>query len=169
MGGGKLDYDYVFKVLLVGDSMVGKSSLVLRYAKDEFKLDFITTIGVDFLTKFEDFDGTKVVMQIWDTAGQSRFRSITSSYYRGAHAVAVVFDLTSRKSFSSVPSWINDVRGMAKTDIPVLLIGNKSDLEVMREVTTVEAQTLADHHNFKALFHFLLFSAKFDHNLIYAV
>lgn len=103
------DYDYVFKILLIGDSAVGKSSLLLRFAEDIFSDSFLPTIGVDFKIRTIEAAGSKVKLQMWDTAGQERFKSILTSYYKGTHGVLLVYDITDRKSFIDVQNWINDV------------------------------------------------------------
>lgn len=99
------EYHYLFKVVLVGNSCVGKSSIVIRYADDEFSEVFLATIGVDFRFKSLPLDGNKVKLQIWDTAGHERFRTITSSYYRGAHALMIVFDITDKQSFQDAVNY----------------------------------------------------------------
>ncbi len=103
------DYDYVFKILLIGNSAVGKSSLLLRFAEDIFTDSFLPTIGVDFKIRTIEAAGSKVKLQMWDTAGQERFKSILTSYYKGTHGVLLVYDITDRRSFVDVQNWINDV------------------------------------------------------------
>ena len=137
------DYDYMLKMLLVGDTSVGKSCILLRLADDEFVNDYISTIGVDFKIKTIR-DGKEVIkLQIWDTAGQERFRNITSSYYRGANGIIVVFDLTSVKSFKNVTMWLGEIDKYGTRSIAKLLVGNKSDLVGQREVTRQEAERFA--------------------------
>jgi len=142
---GNAEYAYLFKLLLIGDSGVGKTSLLLRFADDKFLDSFITTIGVDFKIRKLDVDGKPVKLQIWDTAGQEKFRTITSSYYRGAHGIIVVYDVTSRESFSHVKGWLSDIDRYAQGNIKVqkMLVGNKSDL-TNREVPFKEAKAFAD-------------------------
>jgi len=139
------EYDYLFKLLLIGDSGVGKTSLLLRFADNKFLDSFITTIGVDFKIKKLDVDGKVIKLQIWDTAGQEKFRTITSSYYRGAHGIIVVFDVTNRESFMHVKGWLSDIDRYAQGNVKVqkMLVGNKSDLP-NREVTFKEAKAFAD-------------------------
>uniref|UniRef100_A0A4W2C708 RAB35, member RAS onco family n=1 Tax=Bos indicus x Bos taurus TaxID=30522 RepID=A0A4W2C708_BOBOX len=103
------DYDHLFKLLIIGDSGVGKSSLLLRFADNTFSGSYITTIGVDFKIRTVEINGEKVKLQIWDTAGQERFRTITSTYYRGTHGVIVVYDVTSAESFVNVKRWLHEI------------------------------------------------------------
>lgn len=137
------DYDYIFKMLLVGDSATGKSSLLLRFVDNSFESSFISTIGVDFkIYNMKLSDGSRAKLQIWDTAGQERFRTITSSYYRGCNCVMVVYDVTDRKSFANVERWMNEVDRNARSDAVRALVGNKTDLDD-RQVTYIEGQEKA--------------------------
>lgn len=122
------EYDYLFKLLLIGDSGVGKSSLMLRFVDDTYSDSFISTIGVDFKIKTLEINGERVKIQIWDTAGQERFRTITSSYYRGAHGIMIVFDIGNLESFRSVAKWINEINKYARDDVVKVVCGNKADL-----------------------------------------
>lgn len=140
------DPDYFFKILLVGDSGVGKSSLMQRFAEDFFPTSFFPTIGVDFKFKNIELNNLLIKLQIWDTAGQERFRAITTSYYRGAHGVALVYDISNKKSFEDIENWLEDVRKYAKENIVTLLIGNKSDLINQREVSFDDGKKLAGLH-----------------------
>eukprot|EP00003_Mantamonas_plastica_P007936 TRINITY_DN167_c0_g1_i1.p1 TRINITY_DN167_c0_g1~~TRINITY_DN167_c0_g1_i1.p1 ORF type:complete len:223 (+),score=66.28 TRINITY_DN167_c0_g1_i1:50-670(+) len=138
-------YDYLQKIILVGDSGVGKSALMMRFADDYFNDGYICTIGVDFKIRTVKHDSGKVVkMQIWDTSGQDRFRAITRSYYHGATTVFVVFDTTDVSSFHSVGSWMKEVDNYSPEDIQTLLVGTKTDMEAKREVTVEEAQDLGE-------------------------
>ena len=140
------DYDYLFKVLLLGDTDVGKSSLILRYTEETFNSKLVNSIGVDFKMKKKEIDGKIIKVQIWDTAGHERFRSITYSYYRGANAIIIVFDITDKKSFLSITEWLKQIEKHAKENVFKFLVGNKSDLAEERKVTFEEAKEYADEH-----------------------
>ena len=140
------DYDYLFKVLLLGDSDVGKSSLILRYTEETFNSKLVNSIGVDFKMKKREIDGKVIKVQIWDTAGHERFRSITYSYYRGANAIIIVFDLSDKKSFISITEWLKQIEKHAKENVFKFLVGNKSDLVEQRKVSYDEAKQYADEH-----------------------
>ena len=141
------DYDYLFKVLLLGDTDVGKSSLILRYTEETFNSKLVNSIGVDFKMKKKEIDGKIIKVQIWDTAGHERFRSITYSYYRGANAIIIVFDITDKKSFLSITEWLKQIEKHAKENVFKFLVGNKSDLAEERKVTFEEAKEYADKHD----------------------
>jgi Ras-related protein Rab-8A len=136
------DFDVQLKILLIGDSGVGKTSLLQRYTADAFSSNFISTIGIDFKTKVLTIDGTRARCQIWDTAGQERFRTITTSYFRGAHGIALCFDASDRRSFSSIASWIAQVSENADAGVCLILIGTKSDAPAA--VTREDAATLCE-------------------------
>uniref|UniRef100_A0A914CS56 Uncharacterized protein n=1 Tax=Acrobeloides nanus TaxID=290746 RepID=A0A914CS56_9BILA len=142
--GMKPEYDYLFKLLIIGDSGVGKSCLLLRFADDTFMESYISTIGVDFKIRTVEIQGKVVKLQIWDTAGQERFRTITSSYYRGAHGIVVVYDITDRESFNNVRQWLQEVDRYASENVSKLLVGNKSDMDNKREVPYNSAKEYAD-------------------------
>jgi Ras-related protein Rab-1A len=137
------EYDYLFKLLLIGDSGVGKSCLLLRFADDSYLESYISTIGVDFKIRTVELDGKTIKLQIWDTAGQERFRTITSSYYRGAHGIIVVYDVTDQESFNNVKQWLNEIDRYANENVNKLLVGNKSDLTA-KKVDTKTAKAFAD-------------------------
>ncbi|KAL8759431.1 MAG: hypothetical protein Q9184_003625 [Pyrenodesmia sp. 2 TL-2023] len=139
-----LEYDYLFKLLLIGDSGVGKSCLLLRFADDTYTESYISTIGVDFKIRTIELDGKTVKLQIWDTAGQERFRTITSSYYRGAHGICVVYDVTDMDSFNNVKQWLQEIDRYATEGVNKLLVGNKSDMSDKKVVEYTVAKEFAD-------------------------
>jgi len=142
----KRDYDYLFKLVLIGDSSVGKSCLLLRFADNSFTESYISTIGVDFRFRTVKIEDKTVKLQIWDTAGQERFRTITSAYYRGADGIIMVYDITRRDSFDHVQDWLNEVNRYAKRETcKKLLIGNKCDSVGDRLVTLEEGKAYADN------------------------
>jgi Ras-related protein Rab-1A len=138
------EYDYLFKLLLIGDSGVGKSCLLLRFADDTYTESYISTIGVDFKIRTIEMEGKTIKLQIWDTAGQERFRTITSSYYRGAHGIIVVYDVTDQESFDNVKQWLQEIDRYACEKVNTLLVGNKSDLTTKRVVSYDAAKEFAD-------------------------
>eukprot|EP00947_MAST-08B_sp_MAST-8B-sp1_P000878 g878.t1 len=138
------EYDYLFKLLLIGDSGVGKSCLLLRFADDTYTESYISTIGVDFKIRTIELDGKTIKLQIWDTAGQERFRTITSSYYRGAHGIIIVYDVTDLESFNNVRQWLHEIDRYACENVNKLLVGNKSDLASKKAVMTESAKEFAD-------------------------
>ncbi|XWS45691.1 hypothetical protein CRYUN_Cryun14cG0001500 [Craigia yunnanensis] len=139
--------DYVFKVVLTGDSAVGKSQLLARFARNEFNIDSKSTIGVEFQTKTLLVDHKIVKAQIWDTAGQERYRAVTSAYYRGAVGAMLVYDITKRQSFDHVARWLEELRGHADKNIVVMLVGNKSDLGSLRAVPVQDAKEFAQRES----------------------
>ncbi|KAL8193122.1 hypothetical protein R6Q57_027026 [Mikania cordata] len=141
------DCDYLFKTVLVGDSAVGKSNLLSRFAKDEFFFDSKPTIGVEFAYRNAKVGDKIVKAQIWDTAGQERFRAITSSYYRGALGAMLVYDITRRPTFENLTKWLHELREFGNQDMVIVLVGNKSDLKDLREVDVDDAQRLAQLEN----------------------
>jgi len=154
------EYDYLFKLLLIGDSGVGKSCLLLRFADDTYTESYISTIGVDFKIRTVELDDKTLKLQIWDTAGQERFRTITSSYYRGAHGIIVVYDISDADSYQNVKSWLGEIERYAKPDVQIVLVGNKCDKE-NRAVTFQEAKDFADEQGIE----FLETSAKSARNV----
>ncbi|XP_052181230.1 ras-related protein RABA6b-like [Diospyros lotus] len=135
--------DYLFKAVLIGDSAVGKSNLLSRFARDEFHLDSKPTIGVEFAYRNVKVGDKLIKAQIWDTAGQERFRAITSSYYRGALGALLVYDITRKGTFENLKKWLHELREFGSSGMVVVLVGNKSDLDHSREVGTEEGRTLA--------------------------
>ncbi|PVF97718.1 GTP-binding protein ypt1 [Serendipita vermifera] len=138
------EYDYLFKLLLIGDSGVGKSCLLLRFADDTYTESYISTIGVDFKIRTIELEGKTVKLQIWDTAGQERFRTITSSYYRGAHGIIVVYDVTDTDTFTNVKQWLQEIDRYASEGVNKLLVGNKSDLTTKKVVEYSVAKEFAE-------------------------
>jgi Ras-related protein Rab-1A len=139
-----MEYDYLFKILLIGDSGVGKSSILHRFTDDTFSESYLSTIGVDFKIKTIELDGKYIKLQIWDTAGQERFRAITKSYYRGAHAVIIVFDVSDSSTFNNVGMWLNEVNHHADKNCSILLVGNKNDKpSSLRVVSNEDANNFA--------------------------
>ena len=165
------EYDYLFKLLLIGNSSVGKSSLLFRFVENVWDDNFVPTIGVDFVSniyliylyilqklKTLEVNGKKVKLQIWDTAGQERFKNITASYYRGGNGVLVVYDITDRDSFENLNSWLIEIEKNANKNVYKLLIGNKCDLEDKRKVTYQEGKDFATSNGMQ----FIETSAKND-------
>jgi len=141
-----------FKLVLLGESAVGKSSLVLRFVKDQFDDYRESTIGAAFLTQTISLDeATTVKFEIWDTAGQERFKTITSSYYKGAHGIILVYDITDKQSFRDIDNWLSEVEKHANENVNKLLVGNKSDLEQNRQVSYEEGKAYADQLGIKFL------------------
>mmetsp|Transcript_18323 Transcript_18323/g.16609 ORF Transcript_18323/g.16609 Transcript_18323/m.16609 type:complete len:218 (+) Transcript_18323:103-756(+) len=141
------EYDYLFKVVLIGDSGVGKSNLLSRFTKNEFNLESKSTIGVEFATKSIQVDGKTIKAQIWDTAGQERYRAITSAYYRGAVGALLVYDISKQITFENVERWLKELRDHAEQSIVIMLVGNKSDLRQRRQVATEDAIAFAEANN----------------------
>ncbi|KAG6582090.1 Ras-related protein RABA5d [Cucurbita argyrosperma subsp. argyrosperma] len=140
--------EYLFKIVIIGDSAVGKSNLLSRYARNEFNLHSKATIGVEFQTQVMDIDGKEVKAQIWDTAGQERFRAVTSAYYRGAVGALIVYDISRRSTFDSVGRWLDELKTHSDTTVARMLVGNKCDLENIRDVTVEEGTSLAEAEGF---------------------
>jgi len=140
-------YDYLFKLLLIGDSGVGKTCLLFRFADNTFNSTFISTIGIDFKIQTLEIDGKRIKLQVWDTAGQERFRTITTAYYRGAMGILLVYDVTSKKSFENITNWLRNIEEHASEGVEKLLVGNKSDLEEKRAISEEEGQLLAVQHS----------------------
>ncbi|KAL7211590.1 hypothetical protein ACSBR2_014447 [Camellia fascicularis] len=141
------DYDYLFKVVLIGDSGVGKSNLLSRFTRNEFSLESKSTIGVEFATRSLNVDGKVIKAQIWDTAGQERYRAITSAYYRGAVGALLVYDVTRHSTFENVERWLRELRDHTDPNIVVMLIGNKSDLRHLVAVSTEDGKSFAERES----------------------
>ncbi|KAL9934229.1 hypothetical protein V8E36_006685 [Tilletia maclaganii] len=141
------NYDFLFKVVLIGDSGTGKSNLLSRFTRNEFSLESKSTIGVEFATRSIAVDGKTVKAQIWDTAGQERYRAITSAYYRGAVGALLVYDIAKHPTYVNVSRWLKELRDHADSNIVIMLVGNKSDLRHLRAVPTEEAKAFAAENN----------------------
>ena len=138
------EYSMIFKMILIGDSGVGKTNILNRYVNDTFSETTKSTVGVELGTKVEEYKNTKIKVQIWDTAGQERYKSITKTYYKGAKGAFIVYDITNKDTFKNVDKWIQDLREFGEDDAAILIVGNKSDLEEKREVTTEEVKKKAE-------------------------
>jgi Ras-related protein Rab-1A len=141
--------DYLFKYLIIGNSGVGKSCLLIRFTDDTWSDSYVTTIGVDFKIKTLDVDGKSVKLQIWDTAGQERFRNIISSYYRGAQGIMLVYDITDLESFQNLNSWLIEIEKNASKNVYKILVGNKCDMESERKVTVEQGKDFAAQYGMK--------------------
>ena len=140
-------YDMIFKIVLIGDTSVGKTNILSKYLTDEFDAKSKATVGVEFGVKNFKIENNIVKVQIWDTAGEERYRSITNAYYKGAKGSLLVYDITNKKSFENVEKWISDLKANADEDISMILLGNKTDLEDKRVVTTEEGKNKAEFYN----------------------
>ncbi|VVC25540.1 Hypothetical protein CINCED_3A010587 [Cinara cedri] len=147
MGTGDEEYDYLFKVVLIGDSGVGKSNLLARFTRNEFNLESKSTIGVEFATRSIKVNKKMIKAQIWDTAGQERYRAITSAYYRGAVGALLVYDIAKQLTYQNVERWLSELRDHADQNIVIMLVGNKSDLRHLRAVPSDEARAFAEVNN----------------------
>ncbi|XP_073328959.1 ras-related protein Rab-8B [Pagrus major] len=144
-------YDYLFKLLLIGDSGVGKTCLLFRFSEDSFNTTFISTIGIDFKIRTIELDGKRVKLQIWDTAGQERFRTITTAYYRGAMGIMLVYDISNEKSFENIKNWIRNIEEHASSDVEKMVLGNKCDMTDRRQVSKDRGEKLAIDYGVKFL------------------
>jgi small GTP-binding protein len=141
------DYDYLFKIVLIGDSGVGKSNLLFRFTRNEFNLESKTTIGVEFSQKNVKIDNKNIRAQIWDTAGQERYRAITSAYYRGALGALLVYDVCKIETFEGLQKWLRELKEHTDAQTTIMLVGNKSDLRHLRAVKTEDAAAFALKNN----------------------
>ncbi|KAI6651217.1 Ras GTPase Rab11 [Oopsacas minuta] len=143
------EFDMVIKLVLIGDTGVGKSNLLSRYTRDEFNSESKTTIGVDFATRTIQIGKKKMKTQIWDTAGQERYRAMTNAYYRGAAGALIVFDICSLNSFDSIGRWLQEIREYGDPGVPIVLVGNKFDLKHLRQVPISTAELFAHENSLK--------------------
>ncbi|XP_037073638.1 ras-related protein Rab-10-like [Pollicipes pollicipes] len=157
----KKSYDLLFKLLLIGDSGVGKTCILFRFSDDAFNHTFISTIGIDFKIKTIELRGKKIKLQIWDTAGQERFHTITTSYYRGAMGIMLVYDITNPKSFDNIAKWLRNIDDHANEDVEKMILGNKCDIEDKRMITKERGESIAREHGIR----FLETSAKANINI----
>uniref|UniRef100_A0A8C6TUX5 Ras-related protein Rab-13 n=1 Tax=Neogobius melanostomus TaxID=47308 RepID=A0A8C6TUX5_9GOBI len=143
-------YDFLYKLLLIGDSGVGKTCLIIRFAEDNFNSTYISTIGIDFKVKTIDVDGKKVKLQVWDTAGQERFKTITTAYYRGPWwGIILVYDITDEKSYENIQNWMKSIKENASAGVSQMLLGNKCDIEAKRKVPKETGEKLANDHGIR--------------------
>jgi len=157
----KKSYDLLFKLLLIGDSGVGKTCILFRFSDDAFNTTFISTIGIDFKIKTIELRGKKIKLQIWDTAGQERFHTITTSYYRGAMGIMLVYDITNAKSFDNIAKWLRTIQEHANVEVEKMILGNKCDMEDKRVITKERGEVIAKENGVK----FLETSAKTNVNI----
>jgi Ras-related protein Rab-2A len=139
-------YAYLFKYIIIGDSGVGKSCLLLQFTDKRFQPAYDLTIGVEFGTRMINIGNKQIKLQIWDTAGQENFRSITRSYYRGAIGALLVYDITKRETFNHLTNWLKEVNERSNENMVIMLVGNKSDLKHKRVVSTEEGEAFAEDH-----------------------
>ena len=141
------NYELLYKVIIIGDTAVGKSNILSRYVKDEFSSNSKSTVGVELGIKFLKIKNTKTKIQIWDTAGQERYRAITSSYFKGSNGCFIVYDITNEASFNNIENWYEQIQKETSKDIPILLVGNKCDLEDERKVPIEKGKEKAQNLN----------------------
>nr|XP_002128785.1 ras-related protein RABA2a-like [Ciona intestinalis] len=144
-----VDYDYLIKVVVVGDSGVGKSQLVARFTRNEFSTNSRQTIGVEFATKTIKVESRSICAQLWDTAGEERYRALASAYYRGAVGVLLVYDVTNMKSYQNIAHWLSEIKAYTLPTCQVLMVGNKIDLKGVRKITEPQAKTFASSNGMK--------------------
>ncbi|XP_044528313.1 ras-related protein Rab-3A [Gracilinanus agilis] len=143
------NFDYMFKILIIGNSSVGKTSFLFRYADDSFTPAFVSTVGIDFKVKTIYRNEKRIKLQIWDTAGQERYRTITTAYYRGAMGFILMYDITNEESFNAVQDWSTQIKTYSWDNAQVLLVGNKCDMEDERIVSSERGRQLAEHLGFE--------------------
>nr|CDS22605.1 ras protein Rab 10 [Echinococcus granulosus] len=144
----KKTYDLLFKLMLIGDSGVGKTCILFRFVDDSFSSSFISTIGIDFKIKTVEIDGKRIKLQIWDTAGQERFQTITASYYRGAMGIMLVYSVTCRKSFENISKWMSNITNLASEEVEKIIVANKTDKVDQRQVSVEEGLAVAERYEF---------------------
>ncbi|KAJ8377819.1 hypothetical protein AAFF_G00251380 [Aldrovandia affinis] len=142
-------FDCMFKILIIGNSSVGKTSFLFRYADDTFSHSFVSTVGIDFKVKTVYREAKRIKLQIWDTAGQERYRTITTAYYRGAMGFILMYDITNEESFNAVQDWATQIKTHSWDNAQVILVGNKCDQETERVVTAQKGKSLAEQLGFE--------------------
>ena len=142
-------FDVKYKIMVLGESKVGKTSLIKRYTKDQFGGVYLTTVGMDFQDKIIEIEDKKVRLQVWDTAGQERFRNVTKSYFQSSHGLLVVYDITDRESFDKINFWMENIKNNAPENAKLILVGNKCDLANERKVTIEDGEKKARNYNIK--------------------
>ena len=142
-------FDVKYKIMVLGESKVGKTSLIKRYTKDQFGGVYLTTVGMDFQDKIIEIEDKKVRLQVWDTAGQERFRNVTKSYFQSSHGLLVVYDITDKESFEKINFWIENIKNNAPEKAKLILVGNKCDLANERKVTIEDGENKARNYNIK--------------------
>ena len=156
-------YDYTIKILLIGDSGVGKSSIMLKFVEEDYKSEYACTIGVDFKSiPITTTNNNYIKLLIWDTAGQERFQTITHIYYRGSNIVIIIYDITNRITFENIEIWLKEIEKYAPDNIIKILVGNKSDIENKRKVSKEEAEIFSTQNGFVKYYET---SAKEDKNI----
>ena len=147
-----MNYDRTCQILIIGDSSVGKTSLLTRYTNGTFKEEYLATVGLDYYSKDEIFNNKTINVKLWDTAGQERYKSLTQSYFKNAEGVIVAYDITNTESFDNLKFWINSIKTNMENKnvfIPVIIIGNKTDMEESREIMTEDAEKFAEENKYK--------------------
>ena len=142
-------FDVKYKIMVLGESKVGKTSLIKRYTKDQFGGVYLTTVGMDFQDKIIEIEDKKIRLQVWDTAGQERFRNVTKSYFQSSHGLLVVYDITDRESFEKLNFWVDNIKNNAPENAKFILVGNKCDLANERKVSYEEGENYAKNLNIK--------------------
>ena len=142
-------YDLKIRLMLIGDSNVGKTSIIKRYCNNQFSPSYISTVGIDFETKYLRLNGKTINLQIWDTAGQERYKVLAKNYFKNSDGFIIVYDITDKKSFNNVVNWITQIKDSASENVKCVLLGNKCDLEELRQVDINQGKDLANNYNFK--------------------
>jgi len=137
------EYEMMVKVILIGDSGVGKTNIMSKFLKNQFMEESKATIGVEFGSKLFNHEGHKIKAQIWDTAGQEKYKAITGAYYKGSKGALVVYDITQKKTFENIEKWVNDLKAAGDPKITIILIGNKNDLDDKRQVSKDQGEEKA--------------------------